>query len=291
MNPEEHQKLQEFSDENLQKGYIRPSIPLQASPFFFVSKKDSKKLWPCQDYRCLNTGTIKNAYPLPCIFDLLDKLKGVKYFTKLDLWWGYNNVCIKEGDEWKAAFKTCFGLFEPLVMFFSLCNSPPIFQNMMDEIFIMETHEGWIIIYMDDILIFSKDRKELEINTHWVLQKLEDNNLFLNLDKCIFDAEEVEYLRMVIQENQIKMERTKLEGIVDWPTFTTVKQVQFFLGFRKFYRKFIGHYANIVQPLNDITKKNHPWNWTTDCQQAFDDLKAAFIEAPVLLMPTPQSLL
>ena len=127
--------------------------------------KDSKKLRPCQDYRCLNTGTIKNVYPLLRISDLLDKLKGAKYFTKLDLHWGYNNVCIKEGDEWKAAFKTCFSLFKPLVMFFGLCNSPPTFQNMIDEIFIMETCEGWIIIYMNDILIFSKDRKELEINT------------------------------------------------------------------------------------------------------------------------------
>ena len=116
----------------------------------------------------------------------------------------------------------------------------------MDKIFIMETHERWIIIYMDDILIFSKDRKKLEINTCWVLQKLKDNDLFLNLDKCVFDAEEVEYLGMVIRENQIKMERTKLEGIVNWPTPTTVKQVQSFLGFGNFYRKFIGHYVNIA---------------------------------------------
>ena len=116
MNPEEHQKLREFLDENLQKEYIRPSTSPRASPFFFISKKNSKKCRSCQDYRCLNTGTIKNAYPLPRISDLFDKLKGAKYFTKLDLRWGYNNVWIKEGDKWKAAFKTCFGLFEPLVV-------------------------------------------------------------------------------------------------------------------------------------------------------------------------------
>ena len=170
-------------------------------------------------------------------------------------------------------------------MFFGLCNLPSTFQNMMDEIFIMETRERWIIIYIEDILIFSKDRKELEINTQWVLQKLKDNDLFLNLDKCVFNAEEVEYLGMVIWENQIKMEKTKLEGIIDWPTLTIVKQVQSFLGFGNFYRKFIGHYVNIAWLLNDLKKKDHPWNWTTDCQQAFDDLKAAFVEAPVLLMP------
>ena len=132
-------------------------------------------------------------------------------------------------------------------MFFSLCNSPPTFQNMMDKIFIMETHKGWIIIYMDDILIFSKDRKELEVNTWWVLQKLKDNDFFLNLDKCVFDVKEVEYLGMVIQENQIKMERTKLEEIINWSTPMTVKQVWSFLGFGNFYRKFIGHYVNIAQ--------------------------------------------
>ena len=185
MNPEEHQKFREFLDENLQKRYIRPSTSPQASPFFFISKKDSKELQPCQDYRHLNTGTIKNTYPLPQISDLPDELGGAGCFTKLNLHWGYNNVRIKKGDEWKAAFKTCFGLFKPLVMFFSLCNSPSTFQDMMDEIFIMETHEGWIIIYMDDILIFSKDKKELEINTQRVLQKLKDNDLFLNLDKCV----------------------------------------------------------------------------------------------------------
>jgi len=133
-----------------------------ASPFFFVSKKDSKKLRPCQDYRCLNKGTIKNAYPLPQVDELLDKLKGAKYFTKLDLRWGYNNVWIKEGDEWKAAFKMNKGLFEPLVMFFGLCNSPATFQNMMNDIFNMETNEGWILIYINDILIFSKRKEELQ---------------------------------------------------------------------------------------------------------------------------------
>ena len=114
--------------------------------FFFVSKKDSKKLRPCQYYRHLNEGTIKNAYPLPRVDELLDKLKGAKYFTKLDLRWGYNNVRIKIGDEWKAAFKMNKGLFEPLVMFFGLCNSLATFQNMINNIFLMETDEEWILI-------------------------------------------------------------------------------------------------------------------------------------------------
>jgi len=256
-----------------------------ASPFFFVSKKDSKKLRPCQDYRRLNEGTIKNAYPLPRVDELLDKLKGAKYFMKLDLRWGYNNVRIKEGDEWKAAFKTNKGLFEPLVMFFGLCNSLATFQNMMNDIFVMETNEGWILIYIDDILIFSKRKEELQKLTLRVLKKLQENDLFANLDKCTFEATEVDYLGMIITKNQIKMNPTKLEGIKDWPSPTTVKQVRSFLGFGNFYRKFIGHYADIARPLNDLTKKDLTWNWTDACQEAFEKLKEEFQKAPVLLMP------
>ena len=131
-----------------------------ALPFFFVSKKDADALRPCQDYQYLNNGTIKNTYPLPLVGDLLDKLKGAQWFTKLDIRWGYHNIRIKDGDQWKAAFKTNKGLFEPTVMFFGLCNSPATFQAMMNEIFKDMIDEGWIIIYMDNILIFSKDLDE-----------------------------------------------------------------------------------------------------------------------------------
>jgi len=225
LSPEEQKEQDKFLEENLRKGYIRLSKSPMASPFFFVSKKDSKKLRPCQDYRCLNEGMIKNAYPLPRVDELLDKLKGAKYFTKLDLQWGYNNVRIKIGDEWKAAFKTNKGLFEPLVMFFGLCNSPATFQNMMNDIFLMETDEGWILIYINNILIFSKEKEDLQKLTLQVLKKLQDNDLFVNLDKCTFKAKEVDYLGMIVSKNQIKIDLAKLEGIRDWPTPTTVKQV------------------------------------------------------------------
>ena len=130
----EQAELDKFIDENLAKGYIRPLKSPMALPFIFISKKDGK-LQPCQDYQKLNKGTIKNSYPLPLILTLLDKLKGAKYFTKLNLISGYNNVWIKDGDQWKVAFKTSRGLFEPTVMFFRLCNSPATFQQMMDAIF------------------------------------------------------------------------------------------------------------------------------------------------------------
>ena len=159
----EQAKMNEFIDENLAKGYICPSKSPMASPFFFVSKKNGD-LRPCQDYRQLNEGTVKNAYSLPLISELLDQLKGARYFTKLDVQWGYNNIRIKDGDQWKAAFKTSRGLFEPTVMFFGLYNSPATFQNMMDDIFNDMKSEGWIIIYMDDIFVFTKD---LKLNIHY----------------------------------------------------------------------------------------------------------------------------
>ena len=156
----ETEEMNKFIDENLAKGYIRPSKSPMASPFFFVNKKDSLEntgLRPCQDYRKLNAGTIKNMYPLPLISELLDKLKGARYFTKIDLQAGYNNVQIKDGDQWKAAFKTSRGLFEPMVMFFGMCNSPATFQKMMDEIFADQIREGHLIIYMDDMFIHTSN--------------------------------------------------------------------------------------------------------------------------------------
>jgi hypothetical protein len=170
MSPGEEAELKKFLDENLDKKYVRKSKSEQAVPFFFVSKKDGK-LRPVQDYRYLNEWTIKDAYPLPLISDLMDKLRGKKYFTKMDVRWGYNNVRIREGDEWKAAFKTKFGLFEPTVMFFGLCNSPATFQRMMDGIFAEEIAQGWLVIYMDDILIASDDKEDLREKTKISLGK------------------------------------------------------------------------------------------------------------------------
>lgn len=153
--PPQMEALDKFLEENLRKGYIRPSKSPMASPFFFVDKKDGT-LRPCQDYRELNEGTIRNSYPLPLISDLTDKLKGAKYFTKLDLRAGYNNIRIKDGDQWKAAFKTPRGLFEPTVMFFRMCNSPATFQSFMNDILRLAIIEDLVLIYMDDILIFAE---------------------------------------------------------------------------------------------------------------------------------------
>src|SRR5271155_5554831 len=284
LTPVEQTELDKFLKENLEKGYIQPSQSPMASPFFFVDKKDGK-LRPCQDYRYLNNWTIKNAYPLPLISEIMDKLQGAKYFTKLDVRWGYNNVRIKSGDEWKAAFKTNRGLFEPTVMFVGMTNSPATFQSMMDLTFNDMIENKWVIIYMDDILIFAKTQEELERHTKSVLQRLRINDLYLKPKKCEFNKTKIEYLGMIVEEGKLSMDPVKLNGIRDWPIPTTVKQVRSFLGFGNFYRRFIAHYSDLARPLNDLTKKNKKFDWTTECQTAFDLLKKKFTEEPVLLLP------
>ncbi|CDO76040.1 hypothetical protein BN946_scf184891.g3 [Trametes cinnabarina] len=286
LSPQERSELDKFIDENLAKGYIRPSKSPMASPIFFVKKKDGT-LRPVQDYRYLNEGTIKNAYPLPLISDLFDKLKGARFFTKLDVRAGYNNVRIKEGDQWKAAFKTACGLFEPMVMFFGLCNAPATFQAMMNDIFRDFLAEGWMIIYMDDILLFSDNLDDMHKHTTQVLQHLQENDLYLKGEKCEFDKQEVEFLGAIVRPGEIAMDPVKLEGLKEWQTPTTVKQVQSFLGFANFYRRFIRGYADIAKPLNNLTQKDTPWEWTKECNDAFTTLKQQFMEAPILVTPDP----
>jgi len=159
LSPVEQKELDSFLEENLRTGRIRPSKSPIVAPVFFIKKKDgSFRL--VQDYRALNSMTVKNKYPLPLISELVSQLRGARYFTKLDVWWGFNNVCIKPGDEWKAAFRTNRGLFEPLVMFFGMTNSPATFQTMMNDIFRDLIVEGIMVVYLDDILIFTRTEEE-----------------------------------------------------------------------------------------------------------------------------------
>jgi len=196
----EQSELDHFLTENLETGHIRPSKSPMASPVFFIKKKDSS-LRLVQDYWMLNDMTVKNKYPLPLISKLVNQLRGAKYFTKLDIRWGFNNVQIKEGDEWKAAFRTNRGMFEPLVMFFGLTNSPATFQTMMNDIFTDMISEGVVVVYLDDILIFTKDLEEHRQITHQVLGRLAEHQLYLRPEKCEFEKTWIEYLGLVISEN------------------------------------------------------------------------------------------
>jgi hypothetical protein len=274
--------LDKFLTEHLEKGYIRPSNSPYAAPFFFVRKKDGK-LRPIQDYRRLNTWTRKNRYPLPLIAELVERTPGNDWYTTLDLRSGYNNVLIKDGDQWKAAFKTNKGLFEPLVMFFGLTNSPSTFQAMMDAIFREEIAEGWLKVYLDDILIVTKGSQEDHFQRiRQVLRKLKDNDLFLHPEKCHFAQTSVEYLGVIIGKHGVEMDSVKLNGILDWPTPTSVTEVRSFLGFGNFYKPFIADYARIARPLHDLTKKGVVFSWTSKQDEAFLELKNRFASNPVL---------
>ena len=205
-----------------------------AANFFFVKKKDGK-LCPVQDYQPLNKWTKKNKNVSPLITQIIDRLSGCTKFTTLDIRWGYNNIRIKEGDEWKGAFLTPEGLFEPTVMFFGLTNSPATFQTMMNAIFRNEVGEGWLSVYMDDMAIHTarlpheteeQHTQQHHTYVHRVLTKLEENDLYLKPEKCEFEKEEIEYLGVIVGRNHLKMSPKKLQGVADWPVPKTPTDVR-----------------------------------------------------------------
>jgi hypothetical protein len=230
----EQTKMDAFLEEALATGCIRQSKSPLGAPVFFIKRKDGKLRF-VQDYRALNAITRKNRYPLPLIDDLIHRLKDARYFTKLDVRWGYNNVRICEGDEWKAAFHTNRGLFEPLVMYFGLTNSLAIFQTMMNEIFQELITEGIISVYLDDILIFTNSLEEHRRITCLVLDCMRKHKLYLRLEKCEFEKAKIEYLGIIISHNKVEMDPVKIAGVVDWPMPSNKKEVQSFVGFVNFY--------------------------------------------------------
>ncbi|GLB35706.1 putative retrotransposable element tf2 155 kda protein type 1-like [Lyophyllum shimeji] len=241
-----------------------------ASPVFFIKKKDGS-LRLVQDYRALNAITVKNRYPLPLISELINNLRGARYFTKLDVRWGYNNVRIKEGDEWKAAFRTNRGLFEPLVMFFGLTNSPATFQTMMNDIFRDLIAQGVVCVYLDDILIYTKTLEEHRRITRIVLDRLREHRLFLKPEKCEFERTEIEYLGLIISHGTASMDPVKVAGVAEWPVPKNKKEVQSFLGFTNFYRRFIRDFSHHARPLFDLTAKDVAWTWGPSSFSPDDD--------------------
>ena len=287
---EEIMEVHKFVDKHLKRETIRESWSPYAANFFFIKKKDGK-LRPVQDYRPLNKWTIKNRNVSPLILATIDRLSGCTLFTKFDVRWRYNNIWIKPEDEWKAAFLTPEGLFEPKVMFFGLTNSPATFQMMMNTIFWKEVAEGWLSVYMDDIAIHSKKHpseteeqhcQQHRIYIHHVLDKLEKHDLYLKLEKCTFKKDEIDYLRVIIGNGVVKMDPSKLKGVADWPIPKTPTEIRQFLGFTGYYRYFIPRYSKIAQPLLNLTKKDVMWKWGKCQQQAFEELKTCMCSGPVL---------
>ena len=214
LSREEREEVREFVRKQLRKGYIRPSKSPQTAPVFFVGKKDGKKRM-VQDYRYLNEWTIKNNYPLPLISDVLENIGTKKLFTKMDLRWGYNNVRIKEGDEWKAAFTTLEGSFEPTVMFFGLTNSPATFQAMMNELLRNLINTGKVAVFIDDVIVVTETEEGHDELVAEVVKRLEENDLYVKPEKCKWKVREVEFLGVIIGPEGIKMEEGKVKGVLE----------------------------------------------------------------------------
>ncbi|KAL0199697.1 hypothetical protein M9458_002884, partial [Cirrhinus mrigala] len=282
----EHQAMEEYVAEGLRAGTIRPSSSPAAAGFFFVKKKDGG-LRPCIDYRGLNQITIKNRHPLPLTNTALDALSGARFFTKLDLRSAYNLVRIREGDEWKTAFITPTGHYETLVMPFGLCNSPSVFQQFINDV-LRDMLGRWCYAYLDDILVYSKTLEEHTQHVRAVLRRLLAHQLYCKLEKCAFHQHTTTFLGFVISSQGVAMDPQKLEAVRSWPLPTSLKQLQRFLGFANFYRRFIQGFSATAAPLTALTKPSRgDFQLTPEAIQAFKKLCHLFTTAPVLIHPNP----
>lgn len=278
--------LREYLARESASGKIRRSDSPAGAPIIFVKKPDGS-LRICVDYRGLNKITIKDRYPLPLMNEMRDRLRKAKIFTKLDLKNGYNLLRIASGDEWKTAFRTRYGLYEYTVMPFGLCNAPSTFQRMINEVLRDLLDEG-VIVYIDDILIYSETEAEHEQLVKKVLERLKANGLCASIKKSSFHVPEVEYLGYHISEQGISMSNEKVSAVQEWPRPVNVKGVQAFLGFANFYRKFIKGFSKICHPLTELLRKGTQFTWTAACEKAFQDLKHMFTSAPILIHFNPE---
>ena len=283
MNQRELVELKKQLNELLAKGYIRQSKSPYGAPVLFVDKKGGK-LRMCVDYRALNKITIKNNYPLPRIDDLFDRLAGAKYFSRIDLKSGYYQILIAAEDVEKTACRTRYGSYEFLVMPFGLCNAPSTFTTLMNTVFHQEM-DVFVIVYIDDILVFSKTAEEHAQHLAVVLQKLRDNKLYANGEKSEFGLQEIEFLGHIMTGQGVKPDHKKVEAIKKWSRPTSQKGVRSFLGLANYYRRFIKNFSKIAKPMSDLLKKNLTLEWTELCEQAFKELKEKLSSPPVLKFP------
>lgn len=266
--------------ENMDKGFIRASTSPAGAPILFVKKKNGD-LRLCVDYRALNNITIKNRYPLPLIPEALDRLRGAKVFTKMDLRGAYNLVRIKEGDEWKTAFRTRYGHFECMVMPFGLTNAPAAFQHFMNDVF-RDVLDRFVLIYLDDILVFSDTEEEHRKHVRFVLERLIKNKLYCAPEKCEFSTTSTEFLGFIVGADGVSMAQDKVNSVLSWPVPTKIREIQQFLGFANFYRRFIAGYSRIIAPMTRLLKKDINFCFDDAAVKAFESIKASFTHAGIL---------
>ena len=283
MAPPELALLKESIDELLAKGYIRPSSSPWAFPVLFAEKKDGGQRM-CVDYRALNEVTIKNKYPLPRIDDLFGQLQGSQV---IDLRSGYHQTKIRPSDIPKTAFISKHGLYEYTVMSFGLTNTPAYFMNLMNMVF-RDFLDKFVVVFIDDILIYSKTEEEHEQHLRLVLQRLQEHQLYAKLSKCEFWIDEVAFLGHIISKGGILEDPSKVQEVLDWEVPETQKKFRGFLGLAGYYPRFIENFSKISKPLTSLLEKDAKFEWTEARQVAFDELKKRLTTSPVLVVPDPE---
>ncbi|KAL0556761.1 hypothetical protein IC582_005277 [Cucumis melo] len=283
MAPAELKELKVQLQELLDKGFIRPSVSPWGAPVLFVKNKDgSMRL--CIDYRELNKVTVKNRYPLPRIDDLFDQLQGATVFSKIDLRSGYHQLRIKDGDVPKTAFRSRYGHYEFIVMSFGLTNAPTVFMDLMNRVF-RKFLDTFVIVFIDDILIYSKTEAEHEEHLRMVLQTLRDNKLYAKFSKCEFWLKQVSFLGHVVSKAGVSVDPAKIEAVTGWTRPSTVSEVRSFLVLAGYYRRFVENFSRIATPLTQLTRKGAPFVWSKACEDSFQNLKQKLVTAPVLTVP------
>lgn len=282
MSPQEHEELRRQVEDLLRKGHIRESLSPCAVPALLIPKKDGT--WRmCVDSRAINKITIRYRFPIPRLDDLLDQIGRACVFSKIDLKSGYHQLRIRPGDEWKTALKTREGLFEWLVMSFGLSNAPSTFMRVMNQA--LRPFIGkFVVVYFDDILIFSSSLTEHTSHLRDVLLVLRQEKLYAGRQKCEFGTTEVKFLGYIVSDKGLSVDYAKVEAIRSWPLPRSVTEVRSFHGLASFYRRFVHNFSTIVAPITDCMKDGR-FEWTAAATKAFEDIKLKLTTAPILVLP------
>ncbi|CAI7849176.1 unnamed protein product [Closterium sp. NIES-53] len=286
LSPTELTDMKKQIEYLLDRQLIRPSTSPYGAPALFTPKPDGS-LRMCIDYRALNKQTVKNKYPIPRIDDLLDQLRGATVFSKLDLRSGYWQIKMADNSIHKTAFRTRYGSYEYLVMPFGLCNAPATFQAEMNHI-LRPLLDECVVVYLDDILIYSKNMKEHVEHLRKVFEILRKNKFYVKLSKSDFALKKVQFLGHMVSAEGIHVDPRKIEAVKKWKVPENMKELQQFLGFTNYYNRFVPQYAKIAVPLTDLLKKDTPFKWDTPHQQAMEQLQTALTTTPVLILQDPE---